>query len=140
MVFSWHWPPSRKTLKRFGTTTGDNGPDETTEFCLLSQPASLIIISIVSTTLNSGSSFAVPIVSCPGCSRKIELPFHEITLTIQCIACKTNFVPVGSLATPPPVRDDGITANLWKDDGLPPLSAPEPPGHSLATGLVIAIP
>jgi hypothetical protein len=36
----------------------------------------------------------MPIVTCPGCSRRIDLPFEELTLGIQCVQCRAQFMPL----------------------------------------------
>jgi hypothetical protein len=60
----------------------------------------------------------MPLVTCPGCYRKIELPFQELTWTIQCKVCGSTFVPVGI----PPLRAQLNTPI----DELPDLAAHQP--------------
>jgi hypothetical protein len=40
----------------------------------------------------------MPLVTCPCCGRKIDLPFNELSLTIECAKCEIRFQPLGERA------------------------------------------
>jgi hypothetical protein len=67
----------------------------------------------------------MPIVTCPGCERKIELPFHELAMNIRCKMCGVCFVPAGSLGTPPPIRR--AEATPVDDEIIEPSPIPDSP-------------
>jgi hypothetical protein len=70
----------------------------------------------------------MPIVTCPGCERKIELPFHELAWNIQCKVCGISFTPAGQTGA---LQND---EDGWGPSEVPELCASE---RSMISTLVI---